>query len=203
MIQLVVTLAVAALAVSASSRTVEVLSKNDLWSVSAEVKEAAEVARESFLGSTTECSADPEDDRRGVQVQRAIQGSFTSKGAKETMYSVRISRCNDLPSAPAEHYLVVYREGAEVWRTVAPEAVRAVDVDGDGQDEWLELSRWCAGTCRTEAWVAGIRRGEAKTLHHVKEAERSDCTDGGSSVTTTTLTVTDGVEKRSTTTSGC
>lgn len=129
-------------------------------------KEAEQVAAQSFPWATTECRGDGEDDRTGAWIESSVHGSFTGAGVRETMYSAQLSRCNDLPSAPKQHFILVYLGGVEVWRAAAPEAVKAVDVDGDGKDEWLEVYNQCRGECTTEAWIQGFDGGKAVTLAH-------------------------------------
>lgn len=157
--------------------TVEVLTKDDLTRKMEKVpeKEARQVAAVSFSGTTTECTGGDTDTRTEAWIRSSIRGSFTAPGLSETMYSAQLSRCNDVPSAPKQNLLIVYLGGREVWRTIAPEAVRAVDVDGDGQDEWLELANQCNDGCSTEAWVQGYRRGTPVTVVHVERAQESDC----------------------------
>jgi hypothetical protein len=128
--------------------------------------ESRQVARSSFPGATVDCTDSDEDSRDEVWISSSVRGSFTAPNLVETMYSAQLSKCNDLPSSPKSRFLLVYLGGREVWRTSAPEAVRATDVDGDGQDEWVEVYSQCRGECTTEAWLQGYVRGEAVTLAH-------------------------------------
>ncbi len=130
------------------------------------VREARQVVAMSFPSATTDCTGSGADAREEAWIESSIYGSFTGPGAAETMYSAQLSRCNDLPSSPKRHFLLIYLGGREVWRTPAPEAVRAVDVDGDHQDEWIEVFSQCNGECVTEAWVQGYVHGTAVTLAH-------------------------------------
>lgn len=157
--------------------SVEVLTNDDLTRKMPEVPaaEARHVVAVSFPEAAKGCAGG----RTEAWVKSSIRGSFTGPGLDQTMYSVQLTDCDSLPSDPHRNFLVVVQAGREVWRTLAPEAVRAVEVDGDGQDEWLELSRpnggQCGGACVTEAWVERYRHGESAAVAHVEKAEESGC----------------------------
>lgn len=150
---------------TASSAPAATITEEDILSQPSPVpeKEAEQVVSSSFPGATTECAGDGEDIREGAWARSSIRGSFTRPGVAETIYSVQLSRCNDLQSAPKKHVLLIYMGGKEVWRTEAPEAVRAKDVDGDGRDEWVEVYK---DENVVEAWVQGWRDGKAVTIAH-------------------------------------
>lgn len=130
-------------------------------------REARRVLSSSFPGFTAECGGSGLGAREGAWVVSSVRGSFTAPGLAETVYSVQLSRCDGLPTSPKRHFLLVYLGGREVWRTPAPEAVRATDVNGDGQDEWVEVYSQCRGECTTEAWVQGYVRGTVFTVAHL------------------------------------
>lgn len=136
----------------------EVVSLYDLEKEPAVPKEAKEILSRSFHG----------DGCRSVASK--IEGSFTGRGRKQTMFSVK-NGCG-----MASGTSVVYEGGREVWRSENEAvAVRAVDVDGDGQDEWVEVESSCKYDCSSEAWLVGVQYGMSQTLLDVQEAQVSHC----------------------------
>jgi hypothetical protein len=125
-------------------------------------REAVQVVRASFPGERAECGP-------GVTkawVKSSIRGSFTAPGSDQVMYFVRSYECDGLPSQHRDE-LVVYQGGREVWRTAGNEPVRAIDEDGDGQDEWVEVVGKCDPECGAEAWARGYENGAAVELAHL------------------------------------
>lgn len=152
--------------------SVEVLTKDDLsrrMPMGIPDAQAARVIAVSFPESLTACPDGPT-----AWVKSSIHGSFTGPGLDQTMYYVVVSKCGGLPSEHTD-YTVVFQGGREVYRDTGAEPVRAMDVDGDGQDEWLELYGRCDDVCATEAWVYGYRGGKTKQRVHVERAQESDC----------------------------
>lgn len=125
--------------------------------------EAEQVARASFPKERAKCS----DGATRAWVKSSISGSFTAPGARQVMYFVRSYECDGLPSQHRDE-LVVYQGGREVWRTTGNEPVRAMDVDGDGQDEWVEVQGKCDPECGAEARARGYENGETVELAHVR-----------------------------------
>lgn len=146
---------------AAQERTTQVLTEEDLrrqWEPGEEEKVMARAAA-------------PEDEC--AEATSLVRGSFTRPGARQAILSVRAGPC-DGPGS--RNVLVVYEGGREVWRADGAPAVRAMDVDGDGQDEWLKLWRDCrAQECRAEAWLSGAD-GD---ILHVEDAEERHCGESG------------------------
>ncbi len=122
--------------------------------------EAARVAAESFPGLGSECS----DGATRAWVKSSVRGSFTRPRSHQVMYFVRTYGCDDLRTRGDE--IVVYQGGREVWRTAGSEPVLAVDLDGDGKDEWVEESGRCDPECGAERWARGYEGGRAVELAH-------------------------------------
>jgi len=140
----------------ADARVVQVLSLEDL-----EAREAGEEAQARAR------AAFPEEECAVATSE--IGGSFTRAGADQTMTSVTAGPCSG-PGSRNE--LVVHEAGREVWRGDGAPAVRAVDVDGDGQDEFVKVWKDCRGDqCRAEAWLS---RTSGDVLH-VEDAEEQHC----------------------------
>ena len=153
-----------------SEVTVDVLTKDDLMRRMPSISdaEAASVVAVSFP-ETLGCPDGPT-----ARVKSSVRGSFTGPGLHQSMYYVVVSKCGGLPSEHTD-YTVVFQSGREVYRDTGAEPVRAMDVDGDGQDEWLELHGRCDDMCATEAWVYGHSGGKSKLFVHVERAQESDC----------------------------
>jgi hypothetical protein len=151
------------------ARVTRVLTEEDLENVQ-------EPAKEELGGLCGEASS-------------LIRGSFTRPRADQEMLSVREGTCGEHP----RNLLVILEEGREVWRGDGAPAVRAMDIDGDGQDEWLKLWKDCRGEeCRTEAWLA--RAGG--DIIHVEGAEERYCgATGMIRWTSVSVLVKDGVMK--------
>ncbi len=102
-----------------------------------------------------------------------IRGSFTRPGAKQVMLSIKAGPCDGPWS---KHILVVLEGGREVWRADGATAVRAMDVDGDGQDEWLKLWRdYRSEDYRAEAWLSRT----SGDILHIADAEEWHCGANG------------------------
>jgi len=81
------------------------------------------------------------------------------------MYFVRTYGCDDLKTHG--DVVVVYQGGREIWRTAGREPILAVDLDGDGKDEWVEEDGRCDPGCAAERWTMGYASGRAVELAHV------------------------------------
>ncbi len=161
------------------SRETEVLTLEDLIGETKEPAESQEVLGKSFSGDA------------GKYVTSRIDGSFTGAGRRQSMYSVG-------SEGDVQRTLVVYEADSEVWRAEGEAtAKRAVDVDGDGQDEWVETASSCRGDCTTEAWVMGAEKAGTKVLSSVPEALVSTCGEDGGEIRWTSLSfVAGGSEER-------
>lgn len=173
-----------------SEVSVQVLTVADLTRKMPKVPnaEVRRVTTASFPDAAPDCAPG----KTHVWVKSSIRGSFTGPNLDQTMYSVQLEGCDDLPSAPKERMLLVYQNGRETWRTTGAEAVRAVDVDGDGQDEWLERATQyggqCVAGCNTDVWVVRHSRGNAVTIVQVEGAEEPNCDEPGGKTRRVSLT---------------
>lgn len=153
------------------SRETEVLTLEDLIGETKEPAEAQGVLRRSFSGDT----------RKYVTFR--IDGSFTGAGRKQSMYSIG-------SDGEVQRTLVVYEAGSEVWRAEGEAtAKRAVDVDGDGQDEWVETASSCRGDCTADAWIMRAERAGTKVLSSVPAALVSTCGEDGGEIKWTSLSL--------------
>ncbi len=113
--------------------------------------EGASVLRGSFPEAVRKCA----EGLTQASVMSSIRGSFTAPGRDQTMYYVVVLGCDEPPSAKRD-VLVTYEDGREVRREAGYQPVRAVDPDGDGQDEWVERRTRCDDTCATTLSVRGL-----------------------------------------------
>jgi hypothetical protein len=99
-----------------------------------------------------------------------LHGSFTAPKLKETLYIVSVGECS-APDELGSYRVVVTRDHDDRIAFVAPyagtAAVRAINVDGDGVDEWVAISSSCVGGVCTE--TAAILRAAGLKLTTVKD----------------------------------
>ncbi len=116
-------------------------------------------------------------------VVKSIEGSFTGPGRAQKLISAVIIRC-DRPGSRPERILVLTEGGKELARMQGGTATRALDVDGDGKDEWVEAVRDCRtpGGCSTSASIFTARRGGKEEVSDLGEVARSYCEGGTRSV---------------------
>lgn len=166
---------------SANGRVTEIVSLSDLIEGQKDIGDPDDILEKSF----------PEDECSYVTA--AVRGSFTEAGRAQVMYSVRSDGCGGRGAGT----VVVYEEGREVRRYEgAATARRAVDLDGDGKDEWVETSSSCKEECRTEAWIMRTDGEKAVEVVHVESAQVDECSSEGVIRWTSVEYVHPGREKR-------
>lgn len=114
----------------------------------------------------------------GSSVTASIEGSFTEAEKDQVMYSVDLFPC-DGSVRGGKSLLVVYEGDSEVARMEGGRAVRAIDVDGDGQDEWTETALSCVpetGVCTTSFRT---RNAEGRVFAEESKAVVNLCPAGG------------------------
>jgi hypothetical protein len=99
-----------------------------------------------------------------------LHGSFTAPKLKETLYIIAVGECG-LPDELESFRIVIARDRDEKVAFVAPysgtSAVNAVNVDGDGIDEWVSISSSCLGGVCSE--TAAVLRASGMKLTTVKD----------------------------------
>ena len=125
-----------------------------------------------------DCPASPSSDRPGTTgggdivptIVSVLHGSFTAPKLKENLYVISLGECGT-PDELGGYRIVITRDHDEKIALVSPyaasAAIRVLNVDGDGIDEFVAISTSCLNGVCTE--TASILRASGLKLSVVKD----------------------------------